>query len=369
MHKTTSGKIKLVALQFAAALWLVGCASTSEVAAPEKPAFPAPPDEARFVYEGSIFSSADVMKEDDNASLKRMLTGASETRAEGMTKPHGLAVYHGRLYVSDTFAHKVLVFDIPGQNFYKIGEDEAGMLGRPMGLDLDGKGQLYVVDSLFKVVKVYDWDGKFLRTLGDQSMFSRPTGIAVDAAGSRIYVVDTGGVSSQEHRVRVLDAQTGALLHDIGKRGVGPGEFNLPIDATLGADGLLYVVDSGNFRVQVFRTDGTFVRTFGKIGTTSGLFARPKEIAGDPEGNVYVVDAAFGNFQIFTPEGQLLLAVGSRSEQGGMAKFMLPSGIAIDGDGRVYMSDQYFRKVDVFRPAKLAEGEGFTVKKETETKE
>ena len=300
------------------------------------------------------------MKEEENAGLRQMLTGEKAKTGEGMSKPYGLAVYHGRVFVSDSMLHKVLVFDIPGQSFYHIGDDEEGTLGKPMGLDLDGKGQLYVVDALFKTVKVYDKDGKYLRKFGDSKMLVRPIGIAVDAAGSRAYVVDSGGVSSQEHRVRVFDAQTGAHLMDIGKRGNGQGEFNFPIDATLGLDGLLYVVDSANFRVQVFRPDGTFVRTFGSIGAKGGNFARPKEIATDPEGNVYVVDTAFGNFQIFTPEGELLMAVGSRSEKGGMAKFMLPSGLAIDGDGRVYMSDQYFRKIDVFRPAKLAEGEGFT---------
>ena len=185
-----------------------------------------------------------------------------------------------------------------------------------------------------------------------------------------MYVVDTGGVSSkpEDHRVRVFDAQSGKHLLDIGKRGTAPGEFNLPIDASMGQDGLLYVVDCGNFRVQAFRPDGTFVREFGDIGRQGGQFSRPKEVATDPDGNVYVVDAAFGNFQIFTSDGKLLLAVGSRSEQDGMAKYMLPAGIAIDGDGRVYMVDQWFRKLDVFRPAKLAAGEGFTVKQEAAVK-
>lgn len=369
MKITTFHKTWLISLQFAAALWISGCATqSSQVSAPEMPSFPPPPDEARFIFEGTLFSSLDVMPEDKDASFKRMLTGEAGKVGEGLAKPYGVAVYHGRVFVSDTVDHRVKVFDIPGQRFYRIGDDEAGVLGRPMGLDVDGKGDLYVVDALFKVVKVYDIDGRFLRKLGDQSMFNRPAGIAVDADGSRIYVADAGGVQSQEHRVLVLDAQTGKHLLTIGKRGTGQGEFNFPTDATLGTDGLLYVVDSANFRVQVFRPDGTFVRTFGKIGTQGGNFARPKEIAVGPDGNVYVVDAAYGNFQIFTPEGQLLLSVGSRSEKGGAAKYMLPSGIAIDGDGRIYMSDQYFRKVDVFRPANLAVGEGFTVKKAKEVK-
>ena len=356
-------RIALIALQAAAACWLAGCAVEGPRAPVNKPVFPAPPEEAHFVYERSIYGSADVVKEDKNARLKQVLTGEQGRGGEGLGKPYGVAVYQGRLYVSDTVGHAVAAFDIPKQRYFRIGEEDGG-LKRPMGLDVDGKGNLYVVDGAVKQVQVYDPDGRHLRSLGGPSSFSRPNGIAVDTAGSRVYVADTAGVSSMEHRVRVLDARSGAHVLDIGKRCSGPGEFNFPLDVTIGLDGLLYVVDSGNFRIQVFRPDGTFVRQFGSIGNRGGQFARPKEVATDPSGNVYVVDAAFGNFQIFSPEGQLLLAIGSRSETDGMAKYMLPSGIAIDGDGRIYVADQYFRKVDVYRPAKLAEDAGFTVKPE-----
>lgn len=366
----TLGKTWLIALQLAAALWVSGCAVQpgKSAGALEKPVFPPPPEEARFVYERTLYSSADVEKEDKSSDLRRLLTGENARSGEGLSKPYGVAVYHGRVFVSDTSQHRVAAFDIPAQRFFKIGENDPGALTMPMGLDVDSKGNLYVVDASRKQIQVYDKDGQFLRTLAGPTWFNRPVGIAVDAAGSRIYVVDAGGVSSQEHRVRVFDAQNGSHLLDIGKRGSGPGEFNLPVDVTIGLDGLLYVVDGANFRVAVFRPDGSFVRTFGGPGLRSGQFSRPKEVATDPAGNVYVVDNAFGNFQVFTPEGQLLLAVGSRSDSDGMAKYMLPSGIAIDGDGRVYMVDQYFRKVDVYRPAKLAEDAGFTLKKGTDAK-
>lgn len=368
MKTLTSGKTFLgIILQWTTVsvlLLLVACsAPVQQVVKVEAPVFPPPPDEARFIYERTLYSSADVAKEDKNAEVRRLLTGESTTVGEGMGKPYGVAVFHGRVYVSDGVMRSVAVFDIPGQRFFRIGEDDIGKLVTPIGLDVDGKGNLYVVDNAAKLVQVYNADGKFLRTLaGGANWFERPSGIAVDAEGSRVYVVDTGGVSNDQHRVRVFDAKNGKHLLDFGKRGTGPGELNLPRDVTIGSDGLLYVVDGGNFRVQVFRPDGTFVRTFGAIGRQGGQFSRPKEAATDQDGNVYIVDAAFGNFQIFTPEGQLLLSVGSRSEKDGLARYMLPSGIAVDGDGRVYMVDQYFRKVDIYRPAKLPIDGGFTVK-------
>lgn len=339
-----------------------GCAVQTQAPVELPPlVFPTPPDEARFIFERSIYSSADVQVEGSTAAMRRAMTG--EMRAgEGMAKPYGVAVFQGRVFVSDTGRHAVLVFDIPGQRFFKIGEDEPGILGMPIGLDVDGKSNLYVVDATFKQVQVYDRDGKHLRTIGGPKVFSRPSGIAVDSEGKRIYVVDTGAVTNEKHRVRVFDAQTGDHLLDIGTRGDGQGEFNLPRDVVIGKEGQLYVVDGGNFRVQVFKPDGTFVKTFGGVGRRGGQFSRPKEAAVDPDGNVYVVDSAFGNFQIFDPEGQLLLAVGSRSEKDDRAKYMLPSGIAVDGDGRVYVVDQYFRKLEVYRPAALAADAGFVAK-------
>jgi DNA-binding beta-propeller fold protein YncE len=348
-----------------AALLGAGCV-TVQTDAPkaEIPVFPPPPDEARFYYERSLYSSADVVKEDKNDALRRALTGELRT-GEFLGKPYGVAAYKGRVYVSDTLNRNVFAFDIPGQRFFKIGEGDTGTLATPVGLDVDGKGILYVVDNKTRYVQVYDGDGKYLRSLGGPKWFAKPSGIAVDEAGSRIYVVDAGGVATEEHhRVRVFDAQNGKHILDIGGRGTDPGKFNLPRDVTIGKDGNLYVVDGGNFRVQVFRPDGTFVRVFGGVGRQGGMFSRPKEAAVDADGNIYVVDSAFGNFQIFTPEGELLLAVGMRGERDGMAKYMLPSGIAIDGDGRVYMVDQFFRKVDVYRPAKLTADSGYAVPKD-----
>ncbi len=351
--------------QWAGMLLLASCAVAPPPAARVQPipVFPPAPEQARFFYERTLYSSADVEKEDAHAALKQMLLGGVKT-AEGLGKPYGVAVFHGRVYVSDTGSRTVAVFDIPGQRFFKLGDEGAGQLIMPMGLDVDGAGNVYVVDNSARLVQVYDGNGKHLRTLADGGqLFVRPSGIAVDAKGERIYVVDTGGIDNDKHRVRVFDAQTGQHLLDFGTRGSGPGEFNLPRDVTIGKDGLLYVVDGGNFRVQIFKPDGSFVRTFGAIGRQGGQFSRPKEAATDAQGNVYIVDSAFGNFQIFTPEGELLLSVGSRSERDGLGKYMLPSGIALDGDGRVYIVDQFFRKVDVYRPAELPAGAGFSLKR------
>lgn len=337
------------------ALLLASCAQTPTATGGkpfEIPVFPPPPETPRIVWERTLHSSADVLPDDGDAALRRMVTG--EVRAgEGLAKPYSVAVRRGKVYVGDTVNRRVTVFDLAGKKYSHIGIDDPGAMRMPFGLDVDSQGTLYVLDGSLKRVHVYDATGKFLRMMGQDLKWSRPAGLAIDEARKRLYIVDAGGVDNDNHRVRALDIQTGKQLFEFGKRGSANGEFNLPRDAVVGADGLLYVVDGGNFRVQVFDGDGKFIKTFGAIGRQTGQFSRPKEIAADAQGNIYVVDTAFGNFQIFDREGRLLIDVGTRGNTDAPARFMLPSGIAVDVDGRIYMVDQFFRKVEVFRPAEL----------------
>jgi len=340
---------------------LAGCAAVSEAPAPRAPVlvFPPPPDEPRFVFERAIYSSADVVPDEAGANLRRLVTGERRT-GEALVKPYAIAVFQGRIYVSDTVARYVRVFDVPAGRYFRIGdEDGQGGLIKPIGLDVDAAGNLYVADITQRAILVYGPDGKFLRKLGGDKWFQRLSSVTVDPEGRRVYAVDIGGVSSDQHMVRVFDAVSGAHVMDIGKRGSGPGEFNLPRDLAIGRDGRLYVVDGGNFRVVVFDREGRYLQSFGSVGKQYGQFARPKEIAVDRDGNVYVVDTAFGNFQIFNPDGELLLFVGDRAERDAPARYMLPSGIAVDEDGRVYVVDQWFRKIEVYRPAALKAEDGF----------
>jgi DNA-binding beta-propeller fold protein YncE len=336
-------------------LLLAGCAEAPKAPpakAAEIPVFPPPPEQARFYWERALHSTADVVSDDKEGSFRRALTG--EVRSgQAVDKPYGVAVRNGKVYVGDTVGRFVMMYDLNAGKFIRIGVDEPGALRMPFGMEVDAQGNLFVVDGGTKRIQVYDPAGKHVRTLGADIKWSRPVGIAIDDARKRIYVVDAGGVDSPEHKVRALDMVTGKQQFEIGQRGDGPGDFNLPRDATVSPDGKLYVVDGGNFRIQVFDPEGKYLRTFGGVGRQTGQFSRPKEIASDKDGNLYVVDTAFGNFQIFNPEGRLLLDVGGRGNANAPARFMLPAGIAVDTDGRVYMADQFFRKVEVFRPAAL----------------
>ena len=350
-------------LVFIGVLLIAGC-TTVEVRKGEIPVYPEPPDEPRFYWERVFTGSADLSSDSSEDLFRRMLTGEKKT-SKGIIKPYGISVKKGRIFVADTALRKVHVFDVPANNFYQIGDTKGpGLLEKPMTVTTDDQENVYVVDSVSKDVKKFSVEGKYLTTFeftnekGEKELL-RPTGVAVTPDGTKLFVVDTGGIESRKHRVVVWDTVTDKFVRDIGKRGTLGGEFNLPNNIAMGKDGNLYVVDGGNFRVSVFTQEGEYLRSFGSVGRFSGQFSRPKGIAVDSENNIYVVDAAFGNFQIFNSDGVLLMHIGTRNKRGHAGEYFLPAGIAVDEDGRIYVGDQFFRKVDVYRPASIKEHEGY----------
>ena len=281
--------------------------------------------------------------------LRRYATGG-EDETKGLVKPFGVAVRHGRVYVTDTVQHCVIMFDVEGGHYKEFGADKPAELGKPTGIAISSLNELFVTDVSHRRIAVFDLDGNFLRFLGGPKLFERPTGIAVSPDGLKIYVVDAGGVDTTDHYMYILDTLSGTRLFSIGGRGTEPGKFNLPLQAATAPDSTVYVVDKGNFRVQAFTHDGRYLRSFGSIGRYPGQFFSPKGIATDPQGNVYVVDTAFGNVQVFNPKGELLMVIGQRGQSSKPGNYMLPAGVAVDETGRVYIVDQFFRKVDVYRP-------------------
>jgi len=317
--------------------------------------WPTPPEIPRFVYETVLRNSLDLV-ENTKTNLFRRLVAGTPSPQPAFEKPFGVAAHAGRIYVTDTVTRSVAVFDVPRRRFFRMGLRAPGTLQKPVGIALDGKMHVYVADASAHRVMVYDSLGLFLREIGGPADLERPTGVAVDKAGDRVYIVDRGSNESRNHRVVVYDGK-GHKLFVIGTRGTAEGQFNVPVQAAVAPDGTLYVLDSGNFRVQAFDRNGRFLRTWGKVGSELGNFARPRGIAVDGEGNIYVTDAGYGNFQVFNPAGQLLLPVGRHGDSDKPGRYALPSGIAVDETGRVYVVDQYFRKVEVIRRLSVQEGE------------
>lgn len=335
---------------------LAACAS-APVDAPKAraPLWPMPPELPRFQYEASLRSAASVLVESESDRFRRLATGASLPIDPILEKPIAVAARGGRVYVADSVKRRIVVFDNPRRRVFEFGLRPPGELAKPLGINLDGLGRVYVADATRRQVVVYDSLGLYQRVIGDKTLLEHPVAVAASTDGGRVYVVDRGSNESAHHRVQMFDG-TGRHLRQIGRRGGGDGEFNVPVQAAVGADGHLYVLDAGNFRIQVFSPEGGFLRAFGGAGNGLGQLARPRGLALDAEGLIYVSDASFANVQVFDDQGNLLLPLGERDLDGGPGRFVLPAGLAVDETRRLFVVDQYLRKVEVLR--RLSETEG-----------
>ncbi len=97
---------------------------------------------------------------------------------------------------------------------------------------------------------------------------NKPRNIFIDGSGI-IYLVETGN-----DRVQVLDGN-GSLIRFVGSVGSELGQFNNPSGITVDVNGTIYVADTGNHRIQVFDENGTFVRSFGSQGSSNLQFNSP----------------------------------------------------------------------------------------------
>ena len=171
-----------------------------------------------------------------------------------LTRPAGIAIHPllKRLYVVDSNAHAIQVFDLLGNFLFSIGKRgaEPGAFNFPTFMSVDQNGHLYVTDSLNFRVQVFNPDGEFLYLFGEQGdgvgEFSHPKGIALDSAG-HIYVTD-----AIFDAIQIFDNR-GSLLLYLGEAGQEPGQFWIPSALYIDHTNRIFVSDSYNQRVQIFR--------------------------------------------------------------------------------------------------------------------
>lgn len=339
---------RIIALSAASALvaFLSACATAPPPPPEQRLVWPAPPLTTRIEFVRSIFSDENLGRDTTfTEQLINFLAGVTPP-PNRIVEPMGLAISAGgaRLYVSDISQGAVFVFDFPAKAFTKIGTAER--LAQPVGIALDAEENLYVVEQAKKGVTVFNREGKQLRFITDASL-ERPSGVAVDSVRGKVYVADTAHTRSAEHTVKIFGLD-GALVGEIGgERGNGPGKFSFPTYVKVDSSGNVYVTDTLNSRVQMFDSEGKYLKSFGSRGDAWGMFDKPKGVAVDSFGNVYVADSGWSNVQIFNSKGQVLLFFGGRGPIPGMLKN--PTDIVIDGQNQIYVADFLNHRVEMYR--------------------
>ena len=338
-------------------LVLAGCASDNGTAtmrygiedAPEgkRLLWPQPPEVPRYMFSGQLTGEANFVRDGGGesrlGSFFRWLAGVVSGDAQPIVlqRPQsGMVDETGRVFVTDVSRQAVFVFDEPAGRLlvWERADARRGFVA-PSGIAAAADGGIWVADAQLALVAHLDREGNPLQPVG-KGILRRPTGVAWDAAGRRLFVAD-----AYAHDIKVFDA-AGNLIDSIGRRGDGPGEFNFPTHLALAGDDL-YVTDTMNSRVQLISLTGGSPRVFGERGLYIGNLVRPKGVAVDSEGNVYVVESYYDHLLVFNRKGEFLMPIGGMGYETG--KFYLPAGVWVDRRNRVFIADMFNGRVTVFQ--------------------
>lgn len=232
------------------------------------------------------------------------------------------------------------------------------------GIFVDAKDNVWITGNGDKDAQILKFTrgGKFLMQIGhhgksggsnDTANLGRPAALVVNSKTNEVFVAD--GYANR--RVVVYDSETGAYKRHWGAygnkpddsaprtrvfEGAGSPQFNLVHGIRISNDGLVYVGDRVNNRVQVFQLDGKFVKEVYIERKTEAAEGTAFDIAFSPDERqqfFYVPDGSNKKVQIVTR--QTLEVVGFFGGHGGhgVGEFFHIHSIATDSKGNVYLGE------------------------------
>jgi DNA-binding beta-propeller fold protein YncE len=265
-----------------------------------------------------------------------------------------------RVFVFSRSEHPVTIFEPDGRFVGSWGE---GQFVRPHGITIAPDGAVWCTDDNGHSVRKFSPSGELLLSLGTSGQasdtgiqgwdyrtiarpgapFNLPTNLAVAPDGS-LYVTDGYG-NCRVHKF----SPEGKLLFSWGTPGSGPGAFNLPHGIAIDREGLVYVADRENSRIQVFSSEGKFLREWTDT-------ARPMQISFDARGIAFVCDVGWraGLFpwqtapgqpprgayvSIFDRDAKLLARFGGSVDPCAPGDFFAPHDICVDSRGALYVGE------------------------------
>jgi sugar lactone lactonase YvrE len=309
--------------------------------------------------------------------------------AAALNSPSGVAVdSSGNLYVADSGNHRIrrvdgangIITTVAGSGAAGFSGDGSlateASLNFPLGVALDGSGNLYFTDSENHRIRRVDAATGVITTVagtgeegfsGDGSLATAatlnvPYGVVLDGSGNLFFA------DSDNHRIRRIDAATGIITTIAGSDTQdffgdgGPAvaaSLNAPYGVALDSSGNLYIADRRNFRIR------KVTAATGTISTVAGNGARgfsgdggPADAASlqfadgvalDSSGNLYIADGsnsrirrvAAGTGVITTVAGDGTFGLSGDGGPASAASLNVPTAVALDGSGDIYIADNF----------------------------
>lgn len=225
---------------------------------------------------------------------KKFLRWNQATEEQDFAAPSGITTDGtGGVFVTDADLGVVVHLDREGKPLGSFGKGE---LARPTGIARDPRsGRIYVTDTARHKVLILAPDGRLIDTIGARGHetyeLNFPTHLAI--AGDRLYVADT-----LNFRIQVFTLEGDGRL-SFGQIGINVGNMSRPKGVAVGADGRVYVVESYYDHLLVFDPEGRFLLPIGGTGTSEGRFYLPAGVWTDNANRVYVADMFNGRVSVF----------------------------------------------------------------------
>lgn len=221
-----------------------------------------------------------------------------------------------------------------------------GQFNAPTAVAVDSSKNVYVTDTSNSRVQVFDSSGTYQSQFGTsgsgdgaftftvQHAVLYPNGIVLDSS-KNIYVVDTGN-----NRIQIFDSIFN-FKTKFGSTGNGNGSFISPSGIALDSSRNMYVADTANSRIQIFNSSGVYQSQISIPGSL------PTALTLDASNNVYVVDANNNCVKIYDSSGNYKGQFGTFGT--GNGEFSNPNGIGIDSKGNIYVVDTINNRIQIFK--------------------
>jgi DNA-binding beta-propeller fold protein YncE len=241
------------------------------------------------------------------ATLMAELSGVLSQPHDAAFSPDGKLIY-----ITDMRNSRIQVLE--AMTLKAVGSFGAGDLSYPHDAEFDQSGRLLVADTGNDRVAIYEVKGAQARLAGELKGLAGPEGLAVTADG-RVLVTNTRNATISVFR-------DGKPVQSIAGPGTRDGELRNPHDIEVAKDGTVYVVDSGNNRVQAFDAALTHRATFGPALGLSG----PKYLAIDGD-HVWLADEYNHRILLLDRNHRLLGVLGSGRRGRAADEFHKPEAV------------------------------------------